>query len=67
MLRSVYWYQYNDTNVIHFSVLLRINGIYMFRVLRANPQEALHNGTWYIACVSVIRTQYTKCRLCSES
>jgi hypothetical protein len=23
----------------------------MFRALLARPQEALHNGTWYIACV----------------
>jgi hypothetical protein len=23
----------------------------MFRALLAHPQEALHSGTWYIACV----------------
>jgi hypothetical protein len=23
----------------------------MFRALLAHPQEALHNGTWYIECV----------------
>jgi hypothetical protein len=31
--------------------LLRIKGLYMFRALLAHPQEALHRGTWYIACV----------------
>jgi hypothetical protein len=31
--------------------LLRIMGLYMFRALLAHPQEALQNGTWYIACV----------------
>jgi hypothetical protein len=31
--------------------LLRIKGPYMFRALRAHPQEALQRGTWYISCV----------------
>jgi hypothetical protein len=51
----------------------------MFRALVAHPQEALYNGTWYIAWVlsvgcprvglelvqptDIKRTQYTKCRL----
>jgi hypothetical protein len=43
-----YWtcitvYQYRETNVMH--------SFTQFRVLLAHPQEALHNGTWYIACV----------------
>jgi hypothetical protein len=45
-------YQYSETNVMHFLFsLLRIKGLYMFRALLAHPQEALHNGTWYTACV----------------
>jgi hypothetical protein len=30
---------------------LRIKGLYLFRASFAHPQEALYNGTWYIACV----------------
>jgi hypothetical protein len=45
-------YQYSETNVMHFLLnLLRIKGLYMFRALLAHPQEALHSGTWYMACV----------------
>jgi hypothetical protein len=36
-------YQYDEINVIHFSFnLLRIKSLYMFRALRAHPQEVLH-------------------------
>jgi hypothetical protein len=36
-------YQYNETNVMHFSFsLLRIKGLYMFRALLAHPQEFPH-------------------------
>jgi hypothetical protein len=36
-------YQYSETNVMHFIFnLLRIKGLYMFRTLLADPQEALH-------------------------
>jgi hypothetical protein len=36
-------YQYNETNVMHFSFnLLRIKGLYMFGALLAHPQQALH-------------------------
>jgi hypothetical protein len=31
--------------------LLRIKGLYMFRVLIIHPQEELRNATWYIACM----------------
>jgi hypothetical protein len=45
-------YRYSETNVMHFLFsLLGIKGLYMFRTLLAHPQEALHNDTWYIACV----------------
>jgi hypothetical protein len=45
-------YQYSETNVMHVSFsLLRIKGLYTFRALLSHPQEALHNGTWYIACM----------------
>jgi hypothetical protein len=44
--------QYCETNVMHFLFsLLRIKGLYMFPALLAHPQEALHSGTWYTACV----------------
>jgi hypothetical protein len=36
-------HQYSETNVMHFLFnLLRINGLYMFRALLADSQEALH-------------------------
>jgi hypothetical protein len=36
-------YQYNETNVMHFSFnLLEFKGLYMFRALLAHPQEALY-------------------------
>jgi hypothetical protein len=44
-LENEHWceHQYSETNVIHvlFS-LLRIKGLYMFRALLAQPQEAPH-------------------------
>jgi hypothetical protein len=50
-------YQYNETNVMHFSFsLLRIKGLYMFRALLTHPQEALHKQH----LVYCVRTQYTK-------
>jgi hypothetical protein len=64
-------YQYNETNVMHFSFnLLRIKGLYMFRALLAHPQEALNKRrlVYWVRIRSVpqptdiIRTQYTKCR-----
>jgi hypothetical protein len=68
--------QYNETNVMHFSFnLLRIKVLYMFRALLAHPQEVLHKRH-LVYCVRItatvpqptdIRTQYTKCRLCSAS
>jgi hypothetical protein len=36
-------HQYNETDVMRFLFsLLRINGLYIFRVLLAHLQEALH-------------------------
>jgi hypothetical protein len=47
-------YQYNETNVMHFSLnLLRIKGLYMFRVLLAHPQEAL-NKRYLVYCVRLM-------------
>jgi hypothetical protein len=44
--------QYSEINVKYFLFnLLRNKGLYAFRALIANPQEALTNGTWYIACM----------------
>jgi hypothetical protein len=43
---------FSETNVVQFLFnLLRIKGLYMFRALIDHPQEVLHNGTWYIACL----------------
>jgi hypothetical protein len=76
-------YQYNETNVMHFSFnLLRIKGLYMFRALLAHPQELIykrHLGycvrVMSVGCFTatvpqptdITRTQYTKCRLCNAS
>jgi hypothetical protein len=42
-LGRISWiYQYSETNVMHFLFsLLRIKGLYIFRVLLAHPQEIL--------------------------
>jgi hypothetical protein len=46
-LAQVPYYQYGETNTRHFLFsLLRIKGLYMFRVLLAHPQEALHK--WHL-------------------
>jgi hypothetical protein len=51
--QSVYR-QYNETNVMNFSFnLLSIKGLYMFRALRAYPQEALHKRQ-LVYCVRVM-------------
>jgi hypothetical protein len=48
------YYQYNDTNVMHFSFnLLRIKGLYMFRAFLAHPQEALHKRH-LVYCVRIM-------------
>jgi hypothetical protein len=70
-------FQYSETNVMHFLFsLLRIKGLYMFRVLVAHPQEMKHNGTWYTACVlcqlaatrvGVERTLHVSSITCSSS
>jgi hypothetical protein len=47
-------YQYNETNVIHFSFsLLIIKSLYMFRALLARPQVALHKRH-LVYCVRVM-------------
>jgi hypothetical protein len=47
-------YQYNETNVMHFSLsLLRIKGLYMFRAVLAYPQEAPHKRH-LVYCVRVM-------------
>jgi hypothetical protein len=72
----MFLFQYSETNVMHFLfILLRINGLYMFRALLAHPQDALHKRH-LVYCVRVMsvdctrvqrsditRTQYAKCRL----
>jgi hypothetical protein len=46
-------YQYNETNVTHFSFsLLRIKRLYMFRALPVHPQEAIHKR-YLVCCVRV--------------
>jgi hypothetical protein len=47
-------HMYNETKMMHFSLIfLRINGVYMFRVLLAHPQEALHK-LHLVCCVRVM-------------
>jgi hypothetical protein len=47
-------YQYNETNMMHFSFnLLRIKGLYMFRALLGHLQEALHKRH-LVYCVRVM-------------
>jgi hypothetical protein len=47
-------YQYNETNVMHFSLnVLRNKGLYMFRALGARPQEALYIWHW-VYCLRIM-------------
>jgi hypothetical protein len=47
-------YQYSETNVMHFLfILLRINGLYMFRALLSHSQEALHKRH-FLYCLRVM-------------
>jgi hypothetical protein len=47
-------FQYNATNVMHFSFsLLRIKGLYMFRALLAHPRRRYTHGIWYCIRMSV--------------
>jgi hypothetical protein len=51
-------YQYNETNVMHFSFnLLRITGLYMFGTLLAHPQEVLHKPH-LVYCVGIMSVTY---------
>jgi hypothetical protein len=46
--------QYSETNVMHFLFnLLRIKGLYMFRALLDDPQEALHKRN-FLYCLRVM-------------
>jgi hypothetical protein len=52
--------QDSETNVMYFLFnLLRIKGLYMFRALLAQPQEALHKRHW-IYCVRVKSVSCTR-------
>jgi hypothetical protein len=56
-------YQYNVTNVMHFSFsLLRIKGLYMFRALLAHIQEAPHKQH-SVYCVRIMSVD--RCHDCS--
>jgi hypothetical protein len=47
-------YQYNETNVMHFSFnLLRIKSLHLLRALLAHPQEVLHKRH-LVYCVRVM-------------
>jgi hypothetical protein len=51
---TLYIYQYNETNVLHFSFsLLRIKSLYMFRALLAHPNDSLHKR-YLVYCVRVM-------------
>jgi hypothetical protein len=53
-------YQYNETNVMHFSFnLLRIKDLYMFRALLTHPQEALHKRHLIHGCSFTATVQLT--------
>jgi hypothetical protein len=53
-------YHYSDTNVMHFSFsLLRIKGLYMFRVSLVHPQEAPHKRH-LVYCVRVMSVGCTR-------
>jgi hypothetical protein len=63
---SMFWwpcitvYQYSETNVMHFLFnLLTIRGLYTFRALLANPQEALHKR-YLVYCVCVMSVGCTR-------
>jgi hypothetical protein len=52
--------QYSETKVMHFLLnLLRIKGLYMFRVLLAHPQEALKKQH-LVYCVHVMSVGSTR-------
>jgi hypothetical protein len=47
-------YQYNETNIMHFSfILLRIKDLYIFRALLGHPQEVL-NKRHLVYCVCIM-------------
>jgi hypothetical protein len=53
-------YQYSETNVMHFLFsLFRINSVYMFWALLADPQEVLHK--WHLVyCMRVMSVECTR-------
>jgi hypothetical protein len=56
-------YKYNEFKVMEFTFsLLRIKGLYMFRALRAHPQEALHKRH-LVYCVRVTSVGCTRTKL----
>jgi hypothetical protein len=58
-------YQYSETNVMQFLFsLLRIKGLYTFRALLAQPQEALHKMQ-LVYCVRVMSVGCT--RVCTAN
>jgi hypothetical protein len=62
-------YQYSETNVMQFVFsFLRINGLYMFRALFADPQEALHKRH-LVYCMLVMSVGCTRIgvKLASET
>jgi hypothetical protein len=68
-----YKYQYNETNVMHFSFsLLRIKDPYMFQALLTHPQEVF-TVTLGILCACYVNWLHqgwsgtAKCCLCSTS
>jgi hypothetical protein len=55
--------QYSETNVMHFLFnLLRIKGLYMFRALLAQPQEALRKRR-LVYCVRVMSVGCTRVKV----
>jgi hypothetical protein len=59
-------YQYNETNVMHFSFsLLKIKSLYMFRALLDHPQEALKKRH-LVYCVHVMSDGCTRTEVISN-
>jgi hypothetical protein len=56
----IFPHQYSETNVIHILFnLLRIRGLYMFRALLADPQEAMHERH-LVYCLRVMSVGCTR-------
>jgi hypothetical protein len=57
-------FQYDETNVMHFSFsLVRIKGLYVFRVLLTYPQEAALHKRHLVQCVRIMSVDHSQLTL----